>query len=93
MKEIVKHADELEREMTESDPAAGKVTYHREMDELMQAVIARRDAERRLTTAVQRVRSKGARLEDIGNVIGISRQAVKSKYFPSTASASGERAQ
>lgn len=83
MEDIIKHADELERGMTESQPADDAVTYHREMDELMQAMLDRRDAELRVTAAVHRVRGKGARLEDIGNVIGISRQAVKSKYFAS----------
>ncbi|HJQ92018.1 MAG TPA: hypothetical protein VJ950_09950 [Acidimicrobiia bacterium] len=78
--EIIHQAEELAARFEDHDPDPGDIRDASTLRELRQAFLARAEAERRVTDAVQEARADGHSWASIGAMLGTSGEAARQRY-------------
>jgi hypothetical protein len=85
--QIVDQADELAARFENHDPEREAIRDAIALREIRQAFLARAEAERRVSSAVERARDDGQAWNSIGAMLGTSGEAARQKYGRKTSAA------
>lgn len=82
--EIISQAEELAERFEDHKPSPGAVKEAAALRELRRAFLARVEAERHVTEAVEKARDEGHSWASIGAMVGTSGEAARQKYGQTT---------